>query len=49
MLITWNGITTTANYVVVASLMSMVLVDVGNASGYIFPIIAVHLFVFILV
>tara|TARA_B100002051_G_C16536464_1_gene535340 strand:- start:57 stop:857 length:801 start_codon:yes stop_codon:yes gene_type:complete len=24
----------------------MVLVDVGNASGYIFPIIAVHLFVF---
>jgi len=26
--------------------MSMVLVDVGNASGYIFPLIAVHLFVF---
>tara|TARA_Y100000590_G_scaffold413399_1_gene509200 strand:- start:853 stop:1719 length:867 start_codon:yes stop_codon:yes gene_type:complete len=40
------GLPTTANYVVVASLMSMVLVDVGNASGYIFPIIAVHLFVF---
>jgi len=40
------GLPTTANYVVVASLMSMVLVDVGNASGYIFPLIAVHLFVF---
>ena len=40
------GLPTTANYVVVASLMSMVLVDVGNAAGYIFPIIAVHLFVF---
>ena len=37
---------TTANYVVVASLMTTVLVDVGNASGFIFPIIAVHLFVF---
>ena len=40
------GLPTTANYVVVASLMSAVLVDVGNASGYIFPLIAVHLFVF---
>ena len=40
------GLPTTANYVVVASLMAMVLVDVGNASGFIFPIIAVHLFVF---
>ena len=37
------GLPTTANYVVVASLMSMVLVDVGNASGYIFPLIAVLL------
>jgi len=40
------GLPTTANYVVVASLMAMVLVDVGNASGYVFPLIAVHLFVF---
>jgi len=40
------GLPTTANYVVVASLMAMVLVDVGNASGFIFPLIAVHLFVF---
>ena len=40
------GLPTTANYVVVASLMATVLVNVGNASGYIFPLIAVHLFVF---
>ena len=40
------GFPTTANYVVVASLMATVLVDVGNASGFIFPLIAVHLFVF---
>ena len=45
-LILGMGLPTTANYVVVASLMSMVLIDVGNASGYIFPLIAVHLFVF---
>ena len=36
------GLPTTANYVVVASLMATVLVDVGNASGFIFPLIAVH-------
>ena len=40
------GLPTTANYVVVASLMAGVLVNVGNASGFIFPLIAVHLFVF---
>jgi hypothetical protein len=40
------GLPTTANYVVVASLMAGVLVDVGNASGFIFPLIAVHLVVF---
>ena len=40
------GLPTTANYVVVASLMATVLVDVGNASGFIFPLIAVHLFLF---
>jgi TRAP-type uncharacterized transport system fused permease subunit len=32
------GLPTTANYVVVASLMATVLVDVGNASGFIFPL-----------
>ena len=40
------GLPTTANYVVVASLMVTVLVEVGAASGFIFPLIAVHLFVF---
>jgi len=40
------GLPTTANYVVVASLMATVLVNVGNASGYIFPLIAAHLSVF---
>ena len=40
------GLPTTANYVVVASLMAAVLVEVGAASGFIFPLIAVHLFVF---
>ena len=40
------GLPTTANYVVVASLMTSVLVEVGAASGFIFPLIAVHLFVF---
>jgi len=45
-LILGMGLPTTANYVVVASLMATVLVDVGNASGFVFPLIAVHLFVF---
>jgi len=45
-LILGMGLPTTANYVVVASLMAAVLVNVGNASGFIFPLIAVHLFVF---
>ena len=43
------GLPTTANYVVLLALMSMVLIDVGNVSGYIFPLIVVHLFVFYLV
>ncbi len=40
------GLPTTANYLVVAALMANVVVEVGNASGYIFPLIAIHLFVF---
>jgi len=40
------GLPTTANYLVVAALMANVVVEVGNASGYIFPLIAVHLYVF---
>ena len=40
------GLPTTANYLVVAALMAHVVVEVGAASGYIFPLIAVHLYVF---
>ena len=40
------GLPTTANYLVVAALMANVVVEVGNASGYIFTLIAIHLFVF---
>ncbi|HJO69002.1 MAG TPA: TRAP transporter permease [Rhodospirillales bacterium] len=40
------GLPTTANYIVVASLLAGVLVELGNASGLILPLIAVHLFVF---
>jgi TRAP transporter 4TM/12TM fusion protein len=40
------GLPTTANYLVVAALMSQVVVEVGGASGYAFPLIAVHLYVF---
>ena len=40
------GLPTTANYLVVASLLAGVLVELGNAAGLILPLIAVHLFVF---
>ena len=40
------GLPTTANYLVVATLMVNVVVEVGNASGYIFPLVAVHMYVF---
>ena len=40
------GLPTTANYIVVASLMAGVIVELGNASGLVLPLIAVHLFVF---
>ena len=40
------GLPTTANYLVVAALMANVVVEVGSASGYIFPLIAIHLYVF---
>jgi len=42
------GLPTTANYLVVAALMAHVVVEVGAASGYVFPLIAVHLYVSIL-
>ena len=40
------GLPTTANYIVVASLMAGVIVELGNASGLVLPLIGVHLFVF---
>jgi TRAP transporter 4TM/12TM fusion protein len=40
------GLPTTANYIVVSSLMAPVIVTVGAQSGLVVPLIAVHLFVF---
>jgi TRAP transporter 4TM/12TM fusion protein len=40
------GLPTTANYIVVASLLAGVVVELGGASGLVLPLIAVHLFVF---
>ncbi len=40
------GLPTTANYIVVSSLMAPVVVALGAANGLIVPLIAVHMFVF---
>jgi TRAP transporter 4TM/12TM fusion protein len=40
------GVPTTANYILVATLMAPVIVDLGAQSGLVIPLIAVHLFVF---
>ena len=40
------GLPTTANYLVVASLMAPVLVELGSAAGLVLPLIVVHLYVF---
>jgi hypothetical protein len=40
------GLPTTANYIVVASLLAGVVVELGSAAGLVLPLIAVHLFVF---
>lgn len=45
-LILGMGLPTTANYIVVSSLMAAVVVEVGAQNGLIVPLIAVHLFVF---
>ena len=45
-LILGMGLPTTANYIVVSSLMVAVVVELGAQSGLIVPLIAVHLFVF---
>ena len=45
-LILGMGLPTTANYIVVSTLMAPVIVTLGAQSGLIVPLIAVHLFVF---
>ncbi|MBA4252825.1 MAG: C4-dicarboxylate ABC transporter [Comamonadaceae bacterium] len=40
------GLPTTANYIVVATLMAPVIVELGAQQGLIVPLIAVHMFVF---
>ncbi|GAA6180231.1 TRAP transporter permease [Shimia sp. NS0008-38b] len=45
-LILGMGLPTTANYIVVSSLMAPVIVGVGAQAGLVVPLIAVHMFVF---
>ena len=45
-LILGMGLPTTANYIVVSSLMAPVIVSLGAQNGLVVPLIAVHLFVF---
>lgn len=40
------GLPTTANYIVVSTLMAPVIVNLGAESGLVVPLIAVHMFVF---
>ncbi|MBT4921625.1 MAG: TRAP transporter permease [Rickettsiales bacterium] len=40
------GLPTTANYIVVSSLMATVIVELGKKNGLIVPLVAVHFFVF---
>lgn len=40
------GLPTTANYIVVSSLMAPVIVELGAANGVLIPLIAAHMFVF---
>jgi TRAP transporter 4TM/12TM fusion protein len=40
------GVPTTANYILVATLMAPVVVELGAQQGLVLPLIAVHLFVF---
>ncbi len=45
-LILGMGSPTTANYIVVSTLMAPVVVELGSQSGLLVPLIAVHMFVF---
>jgi TRAP transporter 4TM/12TM fusion protein len=40
------GVPTTANYILVATIMAPVIVELGGQAGLVIPLIAVHLFVF---
>ncbi|HEX6980116.1 MAG TPA: TRAP transporter permease [Alphaproteobacteria bacterium] len=40
------GVPTTANYILIATLMAPVIVELGAQAGLVIPLIAVHLFVF---
>ena len=40
------GLPTTANYIIVATLMAPIIVELGSQQGLVVPLIAVHLFVF---
>lgn len=40
------GLPTTANYIIVATLMAPVIVELGSQQGLVVPLIAIHLFVF---
>jgi len=45
-LILGMGLPTTANYIVVSTLMAPVVVELGSQSGLLVPLVAVHMFVF---
>ena len=45
-LVLGRGLPTTANYIVVSTLMAPVIVELGAQTGLLVPLIAVHLFVF---
>jgi len=45
-LILGMGLPTTANYIIVSSLMAPIIVSLGAKNGLIVPLVAVHLFVF---
>ena len=44
--LTGLGVPTTANYILVATLMAPVVVELGAQAGMVIPLIAVHMFVF---
>ena len=45
-LILGMGLPTTANYIIVSTLMAPVIVELGSQTGLLVPLIAVHMFVF---